>query len=505
MAGIEPIKIAILAMGGEGGGVLADWILELAEHNGYIGQTTSVPGVAQRTGATIYYVELYPRAQAERDGAMPVLALMPLPGDVDVVLASELMEAGRAVQRGLVTPDRTALIASTHRVYSIAEKIALGDGRADSANLIAHAQHAAKHFVRFDMAQAAEQAGSVISAVLFGALAGTGVLPFSRSQFEATIARGGVGVKPSLQAFATGYERAAIDPDAQAPIEPVAPAAVAPNADTPRDPKIRALLARIDSGFPASARGVLVEGARRVVDYQDPAYAQLYLDRLARIAALPAAGEPLLLQESARHLALWMSYEDTIRVAELKTRGSRFERVRGEVRVNDDQLLSIHEFMHPRLEEICDTLPAGLGRWLLGSGWPRRLAERFTHQGRVITTSSLRGFLMLYLVAGMKRWRRGTLRFGVENQRIERWLAQIAQAAALNPRLAVEVAQCQRLVKGYGDTHARGLRNFETVMAAVHRGGAALAPATVRELRDAALADEHGDQLRTLLARHALA
>ncbi len=91
-------------MGGEGGGVLADWIVDLGEANGYVAQTTSVPGVAQRTGATIYYVELFPRAQAEADGGRPVLALMPLPGDVDVVLASELMEAGRAVQRGLVTP-----------------------------------------------------------------------------------------------------------------------------------------------------------------------------------------------------------------------------------------------------------------------------------------------------------------------------------------------------------------------------------------------------------------
>ena len=60
--GVQPIKIAILAMGGEGGGVLADWIVELGEHNGWIAQTTSVPGVAQRTGATIYYVELYPAA-----------------------------------------------------------------------------------------------------------------------------------------------------------------------------------------------------------------------------------------------------------------------------------------------------------------------------------------------------------------------------------------------------------------------------------------------------------
>jgi len=500
MSGAQPIKIAILAMGGEGGGVLADWIVDLGEHNGHIAQTTSVPGVAQRTGATIYYVELYPKAQAERDGGTPVLALMPLPGDVDVVLASELMEAGRAVQRGLVTPERTTLVASTHRVYSIAEKTALGDGRVDSEQLIAHAQAAAKRFVRFDMAKAAEDAGSVISAVLFGALAGTGVLPFSRAQFEATIERGGVGVKPSLKAFAAGFSRAGAEPEAAAVAVPV-PTVIG----EPRDARVRALLERVASAFPAGAKGVLIEGVRRLVDYQDPDYAGLYLDRLARVAQLPDDGDALLLQETARHLALWMSYEDTVRVAELKTRATRFDRVRDEVRVSDGQLLAINEYMHPRLQEICETLPAGLGRWLEGSGWPRRLVERFTRKGRVITTSSLRGFLMLYLLAGMKRWRRGSLRFAAETQRIEQWLAQIAQAAAINPRLAVEVAQCQRLVKGYSDTHARGLRNFEAVMAAVQRAGAALAPATLRELRDAALADEHGDKLRATLARHALA
>ena len=206
---MQPLKIAIMAMGGEGGGVLADWIVDLGEANGHLAQTTSVPGVAQRTGATIYYVELYPAARAEADGAQPVLALMPLPGDVDVVLASELMEGGRAIQRGLVTPDRTTLLASTHRVYSIAEKSALGDGRVDSDALLAHAAAAAKRFVRFDMAAVAEQNGSVIGAVLFGALAGTGVLPFSRAQFEATIARSGVGVASSLKAFAAAYRAGA--------------------------------------------------------------------------------------------------------------------------------------------------------------------------------------------------------------------------------------------------------------------------------------------------------
>jgi indolepyruvate ferredoxin oxidoreductase beta subunit len=496
----QPIKIAILAMGGEGGGVLADWIVDMGEAGGYVAQTTSVPGVAQRTGATIYYVELYPGAQAQADGGRPVLALMPLPGDVDVVLASELMEAGRAVQRGLVTNDRTTLIASTHRVFSIAEKSALGDGRVDSEQLLVHTARAAKRFIRFDMAQAAEASGSVISAVLFGALAGSGVLPFSRAQFEATIERGGVGVKPSLKAFGAAFERAQGGDDG----EPAKEAPAAAPAPQPRHPAVRALVERVQRGFPVPAQDFLLEGVRRLIDYQDPAYASLYLDRMDAIAKLPDDAHRLL-RETARHLALWMSYEDTARVAALKTRATRFERVRGEARVQPGQVLAINEYMHPRLQEICETLPGGLGRWLTHSTLPRKLVERFTQHGRVIQTSSLRGYLMLRTVAAMKRWRLSTMRYAEENRRIEEWLQRIAATAQRNPALAVELAQCQRLVKGYSDTHERGIRNYDTVMRAVERAGTALAPATLRELRDAALADEHGHKLQAALAQHALA
>lgn len=495
---MQPLKIAILAMGGEGGGVLADWIVDMGEANGYVAQTTSVPGVAQRTGATIYYVELFPQAQADAAGGKPVLALMPLPGDVDVVLASELMEAGRAVQRGLVSNDRTTLIASTHRVYSIAEKSAMGDGRVDSRELLAHAEGAAKRFIRFDMAQAAEASGSVISAVLFGALCGAGVLPFSRAQFEATIERGGVGVKPSLKAFGAAFARAQGEAEAQ-------PAAQQQPVPQPRHPAVRALVERVQRDFPTDAQQVLLEGVRRLIDYQDVDYAGLYLDRVAAIAALPVNDGGRLLRETARHLALWMSYEDTARVAQLKTRATRFERVRGETRVQQGQVLAINEFMHPRLQEICETLPAGFGRWLMNSAGPRKLVEHLTQKGRVIQTSSLRGYLMLRTVAGMRRWRRSTIRYADENRRIEEWLRRIADTAARSPELAAEIARCQRLVKGYSDTHERGLRNYDTVIAALQRAGAAIAPATLRELRDAALADEHGHKLRAALAQHALA
>jgi indolepyruvate ferredoxin oxidoreductase, beta subunit len=498
----QPIKIAILAMGGEGGGVLADWIVALGEHNGFIAQTTSVPGVAQRTGATIYYVELFSREAADAAGAAPVLALMPLPGDVDIVLASELMEAGRAVQRGLVTPDRTTLVASTHRVYAMSEKVAMGDGRSDSAALLAQAQAAAQRFVGYDMALAAENSHSVISAVLFGALAGTGVLPFAREQFEATVRQGGVGVKASLAAFGKAFERVAsgaVDAIAE-PAAATAPPVVPRSAH----PAVQALLDEAARRYAGQTLAIVIEGLRRLVDYQDPAYADMYLRRLGAVHGIERERDPAstaLTREVARHLALWMSYEDTIRVADLKTRDSRFARVRGEVRVGADQVLTINEYMHPRLQEIADTLPAGVGRWLLRAGTARRLVERLASKGRVIQTSSLRGYLMLSAVASLRRWRRATLRFAEEHAQIDTWLADIREAAATDFALAVEIARCQRLVKGYGDTHERGLRNFTTLRGMWKSGAPAIAPSALASLRDAALADDQGIALRAAMQR----
>lgn len=497
MIALQPIKIAILAMGGEGGGVLADWVVNLGEENGYFAQTTSVPGVAQRTGATIYYVELFPGADNPQTPT-PVLAQMPMPGDVDIVLASELMEAGRAVQRGFVTPGRTTLISSTHRVYSITEKSAMGDGRVDSKALIRHTGQAARQFIHFDMAQAAQDSGSVISAVLFGALFGSGVLPFSREQFEETIVRGGVGVKPSLRAFTLGAEKAAQPEEAY--VSPAAQQVV----HAPKNKLVAALLARIETEFSPHVHYLAIEGVRRLIDYQDPAYATFYFERLKKLFAQEGGQDERLQRALVRHLALWMSYEDTIRVADLKIRDSRFARVRREVQAKDNQLLDINEFMHPRIEEICETLPNNLGRWLMRPHWFHKALRKFAQKGRTITTSSLGGFLQLYLLAAWRRGRRSTLRYQLENKRIDNWLIAVVDAARTNPALATEIVQCQRVVKGYSDTHARGLRNFQTLMEIVQRQGSQLSPINLRELREAALADEHGNELKKCRQRLAM-
>lgn len=496
----QPIKIAVLAMGGEGGGVLADWIVDLGEHHGWHAQTTSVPGVAQRTGATIYYVELLPPNPQAVD-RQPVLALMPMPGDVDVVLCSELMEAGRAVQRGLVTPDRTTLVTSTHRVYAIAEKTAMGDGRVSDAVLLKHAKDAARRLVSFDMALAAEESGSVISAVLFGTLCGTGVLPFGRADFEATIERGGVGVKPSLKAFSRGRQQAMAGDD---PADPPSAAAKAAPVPAHQSPVVAALLERVQREHRPVCQDVVREGVRRLIDYQDPAYAELYLDRLARLVQRAGQDDDTLVRETARHLALWMSYEDTIRVADLKIRNSRFERVHGEVRAKADQQVHINEFMHPRIEEVCETLPSALGRWLARPHAAHRLLAGFTREGRVVRTSSLRGFMLLWLLSRWRVGRRSTLRFALENERIEHWFRRVLDLAFTHPTLALEVARLQRLVKGYGDTHARGLRNYQTLLEVLDRRANTLPPAVLARLRDAALADESGKALRAALDQQAL-
>jgi indolepyruvate ferredoxin oxidoreductase, beta subunit len=503
----RPIKLTIAALGGQGGGVLANWLIGIAESEGYLGQTTSVPGVAQRTGATIYYLEFFPQAAAVAAGRDPIMALMPVSGDVDCVLASELAEAGRAIQRGLVTRAKTTVIASTHRSYAISERMAMGDGTANEKELLELVRGQARRAVLFDMDAVAERHHSVISSVMLGALGGSGVLPFRKAAFEAVIKKGGIAVDTNLAAFEDAYQRAERGGDdgrAAGGIAGAAGLAGASDAEIPtqaRSPKLQPLLDRVRK-LATPVQKLALEGTRRAIDYQDPEYARLYLDRLERIAALDEKaavtseyGRWSLTEAVARGLALWMTFEDTIRVADLKTRATRFARVRDEIRADPGQLFGITEFMKPRVEEIAGTLPVGLGQWVLRSPGILRWFGRWT-SGKQIRTGTVSGFLMLHTLGGLKRWRRGTLRYREENERIEHWLQRIEGLAGTNYPLTVELAKAQRLVKGYGDTHARGWKNFSALVAKLDELAARPDGAAVfARLQAAALADEEGKAL----------
>lgn len=491
MGGI--IKLALLAVGGQGGGVLTGWIEDLARANGYAAQATSVAGVAQRTGATVYYVEMAPAGPGT-----PIFSLMPAAGDVDIMITAEMMEAGRSIIRGFVTPDRTTLITSTHRALAVSEKMVPGDGIASSEEVMAAAEVAARRLIAADFDALAIKAGSVISASLFGALAGAEVLPFPRAAFEDAIRKGGKGVEASLRAFDVGYKAAQEGVKASENAVPV------PKVDTPKGParlvaEWQALVARADR-LPGEAAAIARAGLKKVVEFQDIAYGRAYLDRVETVLAADRAPFDLT-REAAKYIANAMAYDDIIRVADQKTRAGRMARIGREMGAMDKNVMLVTEFLHPRAEELVSLLPARMGaRWAANKD-RMALVDRLFNKGRRLRTDSLRGFLMLHVLGGLKGWRLKTLRHAEEVAHLNRWLATAMGYLPQNYDLAVEVIRCRRLVKGYSDTHARGLSKFDRVLEAIalvkDRDDAAQWAA---RLREAALKDEEGKALDGAIA-----
>lgn len=495
-APVHPITILIAALGGEGGGVLTTWIVNAAARLGFPVQSTSIPGVAQRTGATTYYIEIVPTAWRELGDKRPVLALAPGIGDIDMMVASELLEAGRAVTGGFVTADRTLTIASTSRFYAMDEKIAMADGRYDQKRLRQAITENSKEALLIDLDAVAKQTGAMINAVMLGAIAGSGRLPIPSETFEAAIREDGKAVDSNLRGFRAGLTAAQASGEAAVP-------------ERKRKQKTTVeALEREAALMPAPAHAVIIEGIRRLAAYQNVGYARLYLDRLAAIrdADARAATGGELLREAAKHLALRMSFEDVIRVAEAKIAPGRMQRIAGsELRAAPNEPFVVYDFLKPGIEEMCQILPRFLARPILDlaarRGWLGRM-----YWGMEVNTTSISGYLRFLMLAKLKVWRPMSHRYHQEQEAIVGWLGLVSEAARLSAALALEVVECARLIKGYGDTHARGLANFRLIESRVIRpalaGAIPLGRAVdaVASARTAALVDPEGEGLARCLA-----
>ncbi|MEM7282799.1 MAG: indolepyruvate oxidoreductase subunit beta family protein [Pseudomonadota bacterium] len=483
----RPFTIAMLALGGQGGGVLTQWLVDIAEANEYLVQSTYVAGVAQRTGATVYCVDLFPKAKVLDENRPPIFNLYPVPGSVDLVVTSELAEAGRAIQKGFVTPNVTKMISSSHRVYGINEKSALHDGTMDQSPVLKAAGELAQAFYCFDMAEAADDAGSVISAVILGAIAGSGALPFPRQSYEDAIKRGGRSVDSNLQGFKVGFQRVTANNYEPKDKEIPMPATSGPNG--------LSLKSKIEETFPSDLHALLLQGALKALDYQDVSYAEEYLSRVKEMMELDKTTDAALTfrltRSYARILALQMCYEDTIRVADLKTRLSRRVQIRRDLNAESGQPAYIQEYFHPRFEEICDTMPAGIGRIVLNSSLARKLSSPFLKNGKRIHTNKLLGFSMLYGLSKFRRFRRSTLRYAVQEQHLTNWDNAIKTALSQDYDYGVATVELMEMVSGYGDTHQRGLTRYrESIDAAA--GVASDNADALKKLHKAAMADEAG-------------
>jgi indolepyruvate ferredoxin oxidoreductase beta subunit len=502
----QPITILVCALGGEGGGVLSEWLYDVAVRCGHPAQSTSIPGVAQRTGATTYYIEVCPLHDAALAGRHPVFSLNPVPGAIDLLVSSELLETARQIGLGLASRERTLVLSSNARALTVAEKMQMGDGRFAQGDLLATVQRHSRAHEVMDMGAMAREAGTVISAVMLGAVAASGVLPFPREAFEATISHTGKGVQGSLRGFALGFDavwrsqqaRSAVQQDAVAVLEKVLPPA---------------LPAAVAEAFPAPVHSLLTLGHARLVDYQDADYAALYVGRLQRVLAAERISDPngaqvfAVTTEMARWLALWMAFDDIVRVASLKLRASRTERVRREVAAGDDDIVKLFDHFKPGVPEFAALLPAGLAQRL--TAWDERRLARGREAWSLplkVGTHTVLGALALRFVAGLKGRRQRGSRFAAEQDLIERWLAAVEQGAREHWALGHELAQCGRLIKGYGTTNERGKRNLLHVVEHLARADVIADPAqraqAIRAARTAALADDAGLGLDQALIAH---
>ncbi|MEY2618051.1 MAG: hypothetical protein RL522_1053 [Pseudomonadota bacterium] len=499
----KPITLLLCALGGEGGGVLTEWLVETARHAGYAAQATSIPGVAQRTGATTYYLEVFPAPLANLGARRPVFSLNPVPGALDAIVSSELLETVRQIGNGMSSPDRTRVITSSSRSLTTLERMQLGDGRLDAAELARVVQtYSHEHHV-FDMSALARECGTVVSAVMLGALAGSGLLPFARADYEAVVgAGGGASAQASLRGFARAFDivsgaqaqsalvQALLEGEDSAPITPIPAGALA--------------------AFPPPVHRMMALGLARLTDYQGPSYADLYQQRLARVLEAERAADPTgshgfaITTEMARWLALWMAFDDIVRVADLKSRESRWQRVRTEVRAQDDDLLQVWDHFKPGVPEFAALLPPALASRL--QAWDRRRVAAGKPAWALplqIGTHSVRGMLALRTLASLKWLRVRGSRYANEQTMIERWLEGVVQGARRHWALGHEVALCGRLIKGYGATNERGKDNLLHVLDHLAQGpDPAAAAGAVAAARQAALADEAGTALDATLRAH---
>jgi indolepyruvate ferredoxin oxidoreductase beta subunit len=200
-----------------------------------------------------------------------------------------------------------------------------------------------------------------------------------------------------------------------------------------------------------------------------------------------------------------MAFDDIVRVAQLKVAASRLARVRREVAARDDEVVKIYDYFKPGVPELAALLPDALARRLLAWDCRRVAAGREPWAMPLeVAAHGLHGVFALRLVAALRSQRRRGSRYALEQRLIEQWLGAVERGTGEHWALGHELAQCGRLVKGYGSTNERGKDNLLHIVA--HLAGASGPPeqraAAVRAAREAALADDAGRAFDQALVDH---
>ena len=252
----------------------------------------------------------------------------------------------------------------------------------------------------------------------------------------------------------------------------------------------------LPDGLPDAVVPIASEGIERLIDYQGPGYAQLYVDRLKRFVGRRGLDDALF-GEIARLMAQRMSYDDPIRIAQTKLTELDAGAAGAAARSRDD----VKKF---RWDELVEALPAAVADPLLGVlewvGWLHRpVSIRFSAAGRF-------GIRRLKIEAGLRRWRLFSVRYGTERAWTERWLHMIDRALTKQPQAAAEIVETATMIHDYGDVYRQGVADWHLIIDGLAKptfDGALALPdlaGAIKEARAAAMPDPRQAALKRKIA-----
>ena len=466
------IRILIPAVGGQGGAVLTEWLIKALEIEEYDVQGISLPGLSQRGGSTTFYIEAFPKNSNEKI----VFSLYPLPGDIDLILSQELLELGRILKDGFGSED-TTIISNTHRIYSTVEKLPISSGIYSKDVLTKFAEKFSKNFIGVDALKIAQENGMdqlASNAIILGALSSSFVLPIKKESYQKAIESVAVSSSMNLKAFNVGYDYV---------IKNKGDTAVNDNENYPENEflkyinvkdrdKVDKLISELPGKYPDFLIPLISEALYRLADYQSASYAERYLEKLDKFREIDQTvpNKDFKLTENViKNLALLMSYEDGIRVSELKIRDDRFQRIKNEMSISDDQIYNVVDYLKPDAEEVYGLFPNVIVKpalYIIESGpfkklWRRKDPLTFSQKP---TTTSFFGFFRIWILTKFKFIRPYSFRYKNEHRLIGLYLQSVEKFAEGDYELGVLTARSGSIIKGYGRVRRRTIDTFNRLI-----------------------------------------
>lgn len=440
------MKILIPSIGGLGVGVFAEWLSAAAIIEGLQPNVLNLPGVSQRTGRTLSYMEI--------SNVDTSFSPFPEKGKLDLIISQEFLELLRILKEGYGGKNCN-ILGTTYRYYTTHEKLSLKQDAYTYENFRDLIEVNSKGHIVVDIHKMG--ISDFNNAHLLGLLCASEYLPILRREsYQKAIGTVGIDPERNLRDFITAYEllKKPKELDVEKPKEN--------GFYNLAHGYVTESIEKLESAYGKDVKDVLVEAVKQLIGYQDANYAELYIIRvndlylyLRETIGEAKNGDELIIREFAKVLAVRMMYEDIIRVAEKKVSKERFERIKKLYKIQDRNVFWVKDFFRPELDELYGVLPNPLGKVL-----DSVLSKHKISWKTEILTNHISGFLLLQGMSKLRLLRRRSFRFAKENALIEKYIEHVKRCLIHGLDCALLAAKGGAIVRGYGDVRKEMMKKW---------------------------------------------